>query len=150
MSLRSMWDQTRGESSHPHEAPEEAATAAVPTGATADAANGPSTDDQLLDEEALAHEVVGLLTQVIDPEIGVNIVDLGLVYRVEVDEGTVGIDMTLTTPGCPLSAYMEDSVGRALEGVPGVEAVNLQIVWEPAWNTSMMSIRAKQELGWPV
>lgn len=91
-----------------------------------------------------------LLREVIDPEIGVNIVDLGLIYGIRLESGTAKVDMSLTTPGCPLSAYMEDSVGRVLSHTPGIEAVDLQIVWEPAWSPIMMSTRAKRELGWPV
>lgn len=93
--------------------------------------------------------VAALLRQVIDPEIGVNIVDLGLIYGIRIDDGAAHIDMSLTTPGCPLSAYMEDNVGRVLWGAPGLADVDLQIVWEPAWAPPMMSARAKQELGWP-
>ncbi|PRZ42877.1 metal-sulfur cluster biosynthetic enzyme [Antricoccus suffuscus] len=94
--------------------------------------------------------VADLLQQVIDPEIGVNIVDLGLVYGIRISDRVALIRMTLTTPGCPLSAYMEDSVHRTLWGAPGIDDVDLQIIWEPAWSTEMMSTRAKQELGWPV
>jgi metal-sulfur cluster biosynthetic enzyme len=92
--------------------------------------------------------VAALLRDVIDPEIGVNIVDLGLVYSIRISEGTALIQMSLTTPGCPLSAYMEDSVHRVLWGSPGIEDVDLQIIWEPAWAPDMMSDRAKRELGW--
>jgi metal-sulfur cluster biosynthetic enzyme len=90
-----------------------------------------------------------LLHGVIDPEIGVNIVDLGLVYDIRVSsDGLAQVRMTLTTPGCPLSAYMDDSVRSALWGAPGVRDVDLQIVWDPPWSTDMMSLRAKHELGW--
>ncbi|WP_238384734.1 metal-sulfur cluster assembly factor [Segeticoccus rhizosphaerae] len=90
-----------------------------------------------------------LLHGVIDPEIGVNIVDLGLVYGIRVSsDGVALVRMTLTTPGCPLSAYMDDAVRGALWGAPGVSDVDLQIIWEPPWSTDMMSHRAKQELGW--
>lgn len=92
--------------------------------------------------------VASLLRDVIDPEIGVNIVDLGLVYAIRISEGTALIRMSLTTPGCPLSAYMEDSVHQVLWGAPGIENVDLKIVWDPAWSPDMMSARAKQELGW--
>lgn len=103
-----------------------------------------------LNDGADTEAIAGLLHQVIDPEIGVNIVDLGLIYGIEVSAGTASIQMSLTTPGCPLSAYMEDSVHRTLWGTPGIENVDLQIIWEPAWNTEMMSPHAKQELGWAV
>lgn len=103
-----------------------------------------------LNGEADPPMVADLLHQVIDPEIGVNIVDLGLVYGIRVSDRTALIRMTLTTPGCPLSAYMEDSVRSTLWGAPGIDDVDLRIIWEPAWSTDMMSVRAKQELGWAV
>lgn len=89
-----------------------------------------------------------LLREVIDPELGVNIVDLGLVYGLEVAEGTARLRMTLTTPGCPLSAYLDDAVHAALVGAPGVDEVDVEIVWAPPWVPAMMSDAAKSQLGW--
>ncbi|HET9080503.1 MAG TPA: iron-sulfur cluster assembly protein [Trebonia sp.] len=91
-----------------------------------------------------------LLRDVIDPEIGVNIVDLGLVYEVRLaSDGVAVIRMTLTTPGCPLGGYLTDSVNDALLGVPGVAGIDVQIVWDPPWDPDeMMSDRAKGQLGW--
>lgn len=89
-----------------------------------------------------------LLHEVIDPELGLNIVDLGLVYQVSVADGTARVVMTLTTPGCPLSAYFEDTIAECLWGAPGVDRVDLQIVWDPPWDPSMMSAAAKAALGW--
>jgi metal-sulfur cluster biosynthetic enzyme len=89
-----------------------------------------------------------LLREIIDPELGVNIVDLGLVYDVRVIDGTARVWMTLTTPGCPLSAYFDDAIRDALDRAPGVRAVDLRIVWEPPWQPEMMSDRAKRQLGW--
>jgi len=98
--------------------------------------------------DAGADVVRDLLREVIDPELGLNIVDLGLVYDVTVSEGTACVVMTLTTPGCPLSAYFEDNIAECLWGAPGVDRVDLQIVWEPRWDPSMMSDAAKKALGW--
>lgn len=92
--------------------------------------------------------VADLLYQVIDPEIGVNIVDLGLIYGLRVAEGQVLIKMSLTTPGCPLAGYIEDSIRRALWGLPGIDAIDVDVVWEPAWGPELMSLQAKRELGW--
>lgn len=91
-----------------------------------------------------------LLREVYDPEIGVNIVDLGLVYDVRLSaDGMVAIRMTLTTPGCPLGGYIEDEIRDTLRDVPGVSGVDLRIVWEPAWDPdAMMSEAAKLALGW--
>jgi metal-sulfur cluster biosynthetic enzyme len=89
-----------------------------------------------------------LLREVIDPELGVNIVDLGLVYDIRVADDVAHIRMTLTTPGCPLGAYLDDEVRRCLWGAPGVADVDVQVVWDPPWRPEMMSDRARAQLGW--
>jgi len=101
-----------------------------------------------LPDDMLAAEAWQQLSAVYDPELGVNLVDLGLVYRLEVKDGEVQVEMTLTTPGCPMSDSMPDAVERALLLVPGVSRVGVQLVWEPRWVPEMMSERAKRELGW--
>lgn len=90
----------------------------------------------------------GLLSEVIDPELGVNIVDLGLVYDLRVAEGTAHLRMTMTTPGCPMTAYLDDAVRSALAGAPGVDTVEVDVVWDPPWGPAMLSERAKGFLGW--
>ncbi|MDE3133070.1 MAG: metal-sulfur cluster assembly factor [Acidobacteriota bacterium] len=104
----------------------------------------------LLTEPLTAALVRDRLQHVIDPELGVNIVDLGLVYEVEVDEqaGGVAIELTLTTPGCPLSGFMDDSIRGQLAQLPQVRAIAVELVWEPPWSPEMMSSRARQALGW--
>lgn len=93
-------------------------------------------------------EVKEALKTVYDPEIGVNIVDLGLVYGIEVqDEGLIEINLTLTSPGCPLSHVIGAQVREALDGMPGITDVKLNLVWTPPWNPTMMSEDAKMELG---
>jgi metal-sulfur cluster biosynthetic enzyme len=88
------------------------------------------------------------LKEVIDPEIGVNIVDLGMVYGVDLkDDGGTTITMTLTTPACPLSEYIDAAVHEALEPVPEMGDVTVNLVWTPAWNPTMMSEDARLELG---
>jgi metal-sulfur cluster biosynthetic enzyme len=89
-----------------------------------------------------------LLREVIDPELGVNIVDLGLVYDVRVSDGVARVRMTMTTPGCPLGAYLDDAVRGCLWGAPGVDQVDVRIVWDPPWHPDMMSDAAKVQLGW--
>lgn len=91
-----------------------------------------------------------LLREVIDPEIGINIVDLGLVYDVALSgDGVAAIRMTLTTPGCPLGGYLNDEIHDTLQAVPGVTGVHVEIVWEPRWDPDeMMSDWAKEQLGW--
>jgi metal-sulfur cluster biosynthetic enzyme len=93
--------------------------------------------------------VLEALKEVVDPEIGLNIVDLGLVYDLEVDrEGTVAIEMTLTTPGCPLHAAINDAVHRALQPLPGVRGVELDLVWSPPWTPEMITPAGRRALGW--
>jgi metal-sulfur cluster biosynthetic enzyme len=94
--------------------------------------------------------VRGLLHDVIDPELGVNIVDLGLVYEITIDRdaGAVAIAMTLTTPGCPLSGFMDDQIRLQLAQFPQVRDIRIELVWEPAWSPEMMSDRARRTLGW--
>ena len=93
--------------------------------------------------------VLGLLRNVIDPELGVNIVDLGLGYDVTIDEqtGEVEIEMTLTTPGCPLSGYMDDQIRAQLAQLPQARHVSIELVWDPAWAPHMMSAAARGTLG---
>lgn len=92
--------------------------------------------------------IADLLYQVIDPEIGINIVDLGLIFGIAVTSDGVLITMTLTTPGCPLAGYIEDCIHRALWGLPSMDTITVEIVWDPAWGPELMSEQAKVELGW--
>jgi len=85
---------------------------------------------------------------VYDPELGINLVDLGVVYRLGVQEGEVEVEMTLSTPGCPMSDSMPEAVERALLMIPGVSKVTVDLVWVPPWEPEMMTDRAKRELGW--
>ena len=88
------------------------------------------------------------LREVIDPELGENLVDLGLVYRVRVQGATVEVDLTLTTPGCPLHASLHAAAERAIRAmVPGVQQVTVQLVFDPRWTPDLMSPAARQRLG---
>lgn len=91
-------------------------------------------------------QVYNTLRKLIDPELGVNIVDLGLVYDVQIDGGQIGIRMTLTTRGCPMHASFVQAVDRAIREIPGVTNVTVEIVWEPAWNPDMISPEGKRAL----
>jgi metal-sulfur cluster biosynthetic enzyme len=88
-----------------------------------------------------------LRENVIDPEIGINIVDLGLVYEVAVEEETAEVTMTLTTPACPLGPYIDQEVRTALQDVPGINDAKVNLVWTPPWDPSKMTEDAKLELG---
>jgi metal-sulfur cluster biosynthetic enzyme len=90
---------------------------------------------------AILNETVVLATlrQVIDPELGCNIVDLGLIYSVTIDVGTVRVLMTLTTPGCPMHESIALGVQQALLQLDGVSDVEVDVVWDPPWHPSMMT-----------
>ncbi len=98
----------------------------------------------LTEEQAL-----DALRQVIDPEIGVNIVDLGLVYSVDVQPGRIHAAITMTTRACPLHTVLTAAAESALrQAAPPGTDVRVEIVWDPPWNPAMMSPAAKQQLGW--
>lgn len=95
-------------------------------------------------------EVLGKLRECLDPELGVNIVDLGLVYGVSIEPEKVRILMTLTTPGCPLDAYFHQSVTDKIKTLPGIKDVEVELTFDPPWDPQKMSEDAKLEVGWPV
>jgi metal-sulfur cluster biosynthetic enzyme len=114
--------------------------------AETDAASGASTPDDA--GEVSADAVRDALKQVYDPELGLNIVDLGLVYEVQVDErGDVDIQYTLTTMGCPIGPLIEDQMRAFLAAIPGIGEVRPEFVIRPAWTPEMMSDEAKAALG---
>ncbi|HYM01461.1 MAG TPA: metal-sulfur cluster assembly factor [Stellaceae bacterium] len=92
--------------------------------------------------------VEAALREVIDPELGYNIVDLGLIYDVAIDErGAVAIVMTTTSPGCPATAALEEGARACAALVPGAAGVDVQMVWQPRWTPARMSAEAKQHFG---
>src|SRR5436309_2423441 len=98
----------------------------------------------MTDLEAQVREA---LKTVIDPELHINIVDLGLIYDVREEGGIVEVEMTLTTPGCPLAPVIDQKVKEAVTPIPEVKEVTLELVWDPPWTMDMMSDEAKAELG---
>ena len=93
-------------------------------------------------------QVRAALTDVIDPELGINVVDLGLIYNVQIDEKKISVDMTLTAPGCPLAGLLAGSVEQALrEAFPNMD-VEVSLVWDPPWTPDMLSADAKAQLGY--
>lgn len=92
-------------------------------------------------------DVFNALKGVIDPELGINVVDLGLVYGVEINEGVVRVEMTLTSPGCPLAGLIDQMVKSAVGKLKGVERVELELVWDPPWIPAMMSEEVREEFG---
>jgi FeS assembly SUF system protein len=98
--------------------------------------------------DALGDQVVDVLRTVYDPEIPVNIFELGLIYKVDIDdEKHVHIDMTLTSPGCPVAGILPDEVRTKVEAVEGVSGATVEVVWDPPWNPGMMTEEAQLELG---
>src|SRR6056297_1443693 len=83
-------------------------------------------------------KIVRQLRDVIDPELGVNIVDLGLVYNILIDDGKVVLEYTVTTPGCPMRRYLQQQIEETLESMEGVEDFEIKLVWEPEWNVDMI------------
>ena len=101
-------------------------------------------------EEKLKIEerIVEVLKTVYDPEIPVDIYNLGLIYRIELhDDGTLYVDMTLTAPNCPAADFIVEDVRITLDGVPGVTEAKVNLVFDPEWDKDMMSEEAKLELG---
>ena len=100
------------------------------------------------DPSDVENGIVDALKTVFDPEIPVNIYELGLIYDIDIqEEGAVKVKMTLTAPGCPVAGSLPGEVRDKVAGVPGVASADVELVWDPAWNPSMMSEAARLELG---
>lgn len=100
-------------------------------------------------ELEMQERVIDVLKTVFDPEIPVNIYDLGLIYRIELsqDNTALSVDMTLTAPNCPAADFIVEDVRQKLETITGIEKVDVNLVFEPEWDKDMMSEEAKMELG---
>ena len=96
----------------------------------------------------LEEETVKMLKTVFDPEIPVDVYSLGLIYKIDIDDdANVSIDMTLTAPNCPMADFLFEDIRQKVESIEGVKSVNVQLVYEPEWDQSMMTDEAKLELG---
>jgi len=98
-------------------------------------------------KEITKENITEILRTVIDPEIGINIIDLGLVYDINIVDNKIDITMTLTTPGCPMHGSITDWVKRIIEMTFPEVTVNVNLVWEPKWTPDKMSEEAKLQLG---
>ncbi|MFN2589625.1 MAG: metal-sulfur cluster assembly factor [Actinomycetota bacterium] len=107
----------------------------------------PSSNGQP-DGDSIREQVLDALKQVDDPELGINIVDLGLVYGIELQGNAVHITYTLTTMGCPIGPLIEAQIKQLLAGIEGVDEVNAEMVLRPPWTPEMMSEEAKAALGY--
>lgn len=96
----------------------------------------------------IEEKIVAMLKTVYDPEIPVNVYDLGLIYKIDVsDNGEVALDMTLTAPNCPAADFIMEDIRQKVESVEGVRSATINLVFEPEWDKDMMSEEAKLELG---
>jgi len=127
-------------------APADAAAPPEPTGVTPHATGSAIPAEEL---ERLTADIVAALKTVYDPEIAADIYELGLIYRVDIDDSrNIDIDMTLTAPGCPVAGEMPGWVENAVSLVPGVGNVNVNMVFDPPWTPERMSDEARVALDW--
>ncbi len=105
--------------------------------------NEPTTGTDQLREAVLV-----ALRGVVDPEVGLDIVELGLVYRIDVESGRVRVQLTLTSPACPLGEQIVDDADARVRSVPGVDDVTVELVWDPPWSPERMAPSARRALGW--
>ncbi len=98
--------------------------------------------------EGLRARVLAALREVIDPELGLNVVDLGLVYGIEIRGAAVDVGLTMTSSACPLGEHVARLAEQRLGALPGIEAVTVNLVWDPPWSPERMSEAARQALGW--
>ena len=103
--------------------------------------------DNMNNEIELQEKIVKMLRTVFDPEIPVNVYDLGLIYKIEIEGTTAHIDMTLTAPNGPAADFILEDVRMKVEGIEGIDTADIQLVFEPEWNQDMMSEEAKLDLG---
>ncbi|MFO0554644.1 MAG: metal-sulfur cluster assembly factor [Polyangiaceae bacterium] len=97
---------------------------------------------------ALRDRALEVLSGVLDPELGISVVDLGLVYRLDAEFGVVDVDLTMTTPACPLGEHIAHEAEAKLAKLPGVSRASVHLVWEPPWTAARMSPAAREALGW--
>jgi metal-sulfur cluster biosynthetic enzyme len=107
----------------------------------------PSGDGAVPDPDTLKGQIIEALKNVVDPELGINIVDLGLVYGLDIQGNSVHITYTLTTMGCPIGPLIEAEMKQFLSGVEGIDQVEAEMVLRPPWTPEMMSEEAKAALG---
>jgi metal-sulfur cluster biosynthetic enzyme len=93
-------------------------------------------------------QIMAVLKECIDPEISINVVDLGLIYDVNVIDGNVDIKMALTSPGCPMQFFILEDIKKRVSKMKGVKEVSIDLVFDPPWSPDRMSRSAKKKLGW--
>ena len=126
---------------------EQAPTSTSPTSATTPASDGAATDDAARSPKQIHDDVVAALKTCYDPEIPVDIYELGLIYEIDVREGNaVYLQMTLTSPMCPVAETLPPEVEAKVREVPGVSGVELELVWDPPWRPDLMTAAARLAL----
>jgi metal-sulfur cluster biosynthetic enzyme len=91
-------------------------------------------------------EILDKLKEVIDPELNINIVDMGLIYEIKIDKGNVGVLMTLTTPGCPMMGMLDQEVAEKIKKIKGVKKVKVEVTFDPPWTLQRMSKEARKKI----
>ena len=104
------------------------------------------SDSQIGDNEITKKDIIQCIKTVMDPEIPVNIYDLGLIYSISIDKNNVVIEMTLTNPNCPVAGQMPENVGKSVETLKGLNSIEVKLVWNPVWTKDLMSEDAKLAL----
>ncbi len=110
-------------------------------------ASTPPAQDIDIDDSTLAANVIEALREIYDPEIPVNIYDLGLIYKIQIENGNAEVDMTLTTPGCPVAQSFPGMVESSIRKVAGVKNAKVELVWDPPWTQDNLSDEARLQLG---
>ena len=101
-----------------------------------------------MNESLIKEQSLSVLRRVIDPELGVNVIDLGLVYELKIQDDHITVVMTMTSTACPLSAYLTDQIGKNLVlSVPGIKSAEVKLVWDPPWGPEKMTDQARRLLG---
>jgi metal-sulfur cluster biosynthetic enzyme len=114
---------------------------------TKEAESGNKPNSSNAGGEVTEEKILEVLSEVYDPEIPIDIVNLGLIYGIDIQGGIVVISMTMTSPGCPASTQIAGESKLVVEEIPGVESVDIDIVWDPPWDPSKMSEEAQQSMG---
>ena len=104
------------------------------------------SDSQIGDNEITKKDIIQCIKTVMDPEIPVNIYDLGLIYSISIDKNNVVIEMTLTNPNCPVAGQMPENVGKSVETLKDLNSIEVKLVWNPVWTKDLMSEDAKLAL----
>ena len=103
-------------------------------------------DNSLSKSVIIKEDIINCIKNVIDPEIPVNLYDLGLIYSININENNVLVDMTLTNPNCPVAGQMPENVGKSIEHLDGLKSIEVRLVWKPVWSKDLMSEDAKLAL----